>query len=164
MVFAYFIKINLKHFRPLLMKLTLYDIFLFFQWGCMVTSSIFSLALVGNKRIPKYMHKFYWYSIVASLFSLYNFFQKYFNISSKNALGFLHSTLLLFHFLFLSYFIYCALPNKSIPKFIKLLFFSFFFIIMTCLLANDLHKPQAAAFTFSSLGLVIFCCFYYSQL
>ena len=130
----------------------------------MLASSIFSLRLAGDKRVPKYMQQFYWYTIVAALFSFYNFFQKYFNISSQNAFGFFHSTLLLFHFIFLSYFIYCALPKKIIPKVIKLLFFFFFLMILTCLLTNDLNKPQSAAFTICNLGLVIFCCFYFSQL
>jgi len=110
------------------------------------------------------MGKFYWYTIVAGLFSFYNFFQKYFIISSKNAFGFLHSALLLFHFLFLSYFIYGVLPNKTIPKFLKILFFFLFLIIMICLLTNESPRPQSVAFTFTNLGLVIFCCYYYSQL
>ncbi len=110
------------------------------------------------------MQRFFWYTIVAAIFSLYCFFQKYFSISSKNVFGFFHSTLLLFHFIFLSHFIYSLLPNKNNQKYLKVLFFFFLLAVLNCLLVNDVTKPQSSAFVFTNFGLVIFCCFYYFQL
>jgi len=134
------------------------------MWGCMFASFLLSLKMIGNKNIPPYMRKFYWYTIIAASFSLYNFFQIYFSITSKNASGFFHSSLLLFHFIFLSHFIHSVFPNKKLPKSLKLLFFLFLVLIVTCLLVNDLSKPQSSAYVFTNFGLVIFCCWYYFQL
>ena len=146
------------------MKLPLYDIFLFFQWGCMIASSIFSLKLVGNKRIPSYMHKFYWYSIIVALVSIYSFLFKYFSVTNKNISGVLHSFLLLFHFIFLSLFIYRALPNKNISGYIKFLFFLFLSFILFCLFTIDVTIPKSIGYAISNFALVLFCCVYYSQL
>ncbi len=142
------------------MRLTLYDIFLFFQWGCMVASSIFSLKLVGNKRIPAYMHKFYWYSIIVALLSVYSFLYRYFNITNKNVSGVIHGFLLLFHFIFLSLFIYKILPNKNKSGFIKFLFFLFLLIILFCLFTIDVTIPKSIGYAFSNFALVLFCCIY----
>lgn len=146
------------------MKITFYDAIFFFQWGCMLASFIFSVRLMGNKKIPKYMNKFYWYSLVAALLGLYNFLYKHFNITSENVYDVLHSSLLLFHFIFLSHFIYQVVPNKKISKYIMLVFFLFLMVILFCLLTNDFSKNNSNAFAFTNLGLVLLCCLYYLQL
>ena len=146
------------------MRLSLYEIFLFFQWGCMVASSLFSLTLIGNKRIPKYMGKFYWYSIIVASVSVYTFLYRYFNVTNKYVSGVLHSFLLLFHFIFLSLFIYSVLPNKNISRFIKFLFFLFLSTLLLCLFTIDITIPKSIGYAFSNFGLVLFCCVYYSQL
>lgn len=110
------------------------------------------------------MNKFYLYSIVAALLSLYTFFQKYYQITSKELSDVLNSSLLLFHFIYLSLFIYRVLPNKKISLYIKLLFFLFVSAILYCLFTNDLTLPQSTAYGITNFGLVLFCCFYYLQL
>lgn len=144
--------------------MTFYDMLLFFQWACTFGSALFSIRLIGNTSIPKYMNKFYWYSLIAALLVIFNITQRYFNITSKNVSGAVHSSLLVFHFIFLSGFIYRVLPNKKISKYIKLLFFTLLLIILFCIFTNDLSLPQHKAYTFTNFGLVLFCCFYYFQL
>ena len=146
------------------MKISFYDIFLYFQWICTIASFIFSIRLIGNKNIPKYMNKFYWYPFIAVTLVLFNFLQKYFNIASKIVSGVIHSSLLIFHFIFLSIFIYRILPNKRLSVYFKLLFFLILFIILFCLFTNDLSMPQHKAYAFTNFGLVLFCCLYYFQL
>jgi len=146
------------------MKISLNDILLFFQWGCMLASSVFSLKLIGNASIPKYMEKFYWYSFIATFSSSFNYIQKYGYIFSKNVSVVLQSSLLLFHFIFLSLFIYRVLPTKIDSKEIKILFFLLLLIIIYCVFTNDLTIPAYKAYSFTNFGLVLFCCFYYLQL
>ncbi|MEP7107110.1 MAG: hypothetical protein ABI760_03995 [Ferruginibacter sp.] len=110
------------------------------------------------------MNKFYWYSFVAFILVLFDLLQKYFSIASKNVYDLFYSILLLFHFIFLSLFIYRVLPNKKNSKYLKLLFFLFLLVILFCLFTNDLSIPQSTAYAFTNLGLVLFCCFYYLQL
>lgn len=144
--------------------MTFYDILLYFQWICTLGSAIFSIRLIRNSNIPKYMNKFYWYSFIAVFLVMFNFLQKFFNITSKSVSGIIHSSLLLFHFIFLCLFIYRVLPNKKISKYIIILFFLFLFVILFCIFTNDLSAPQNKAYAFTNFGLVIFCCFYYLQL
>ena len=146
------------------MEKSFYDILLFFQWGCTLTSAILSFSLLRNSFVPKYMNKFYWYSLIAALLALFNFLQKYFSIASKNVSGVLHSALLLFHFIFLSLFIYSVLPNKKNSKYLKLLFVQFLLVILLCIFTNNISIPQSAAYSFTNFGLVLFCFIYYYQL
>jgi len=146
------------------MKMSLNDILLFFQWGCMLASSIFSIRLVRNTTIPKYMNNFYLYSFVATFSCTYIYLQKYSNLPIKNLSGLLQISHLLFHFIFLSLFIYRVLPNKNVSKKIKLVFFLFLFIIIFCVFTNDQNIPPYQAYSFTNFALVIFCCFYYLQL
>ncbi len=110
------------------------------------------------------MHKFYWYSIVVALISIHSFLYRYFSVTNKNVSGILHGFLLLFHFIFLSLFIYRTLPNKNISGYIKFLFFLFLSIIIFCLFTIDITIPKSTGYAFSNLALVLFCCVYYSQL
>jgi hypothetical protein len=146
------------------MKIALNDILLFFQWGCMFASSIFSIRLIGNSNIPKYMNNFYWYSFFATFSCAYIYLQKYSYIPSKNITGLIQNSHLLFHFIFLSLFIYRVLPNKNVSKNIKILFFLLLFIIIFCVFTNELSIPPYHAYAFTNFGLVLFCCLYYLQL
>jgi hypothetical protein len=146
------------------MKIAFYDIIFLFQCGCMLASAIFSIKLIGNKRIPPYMNKFYWYSFVAGVLAIFDLLRNYFNIINKNTYVFFDSILLLFHFIFLSLFIYRVLPKRSNSEYFKLLIIFFLLGILFCMFANDLTGPQSTAYTFTNFGLVIFCCIYYLQL
>ena len=146
------------------MKVTFYELILFFQWACMLASALVSLRLIRNTNAPKYMDKFYWYSIVAGLLSIYSFLHKYFNISNSVTSGILHSSLLLFHFVFLCWFIYRVLPKKNNLVALKFIFILFIFVISFCLITNSIAIHQSNAFAFTNFGLVLFCCVYYYQL
>ena len=146
------------------MKMTFSDIVLLFQWGCMIISSIVSIRLIKNVHVPKYMDKFYLYSLAAGVFAFFNFLQKYFSILSKSFSGFINSSLLLFHFIFLSIFIYKLLPKQNSSKKIIFLFLLFLSIILFSLFTNELSEPQSTAYAFANFGLVIFCCIYYLKL
>jgi len=130
----------------------------------MLSSAIFSLRLIGNKRVPRYMSYFYVYSLIGGIMHTLDYFRDYFKILDKIAWGIISNSLLLFHFTFLSFFIYSVLSNKNVFKLMTILFYIFLAIILFCFLTNDLSTPISTAFAFTNFGLVIFCCFYYVQL
>lgn len=146
------------------MKISLYDMLLIFQWLCMVASSIISLRLIKSEQVPDYMKKFYLYSVAAGVFAVYNFLQKYYSISTKNVAGLVNSILLLYHFIFLSLFIYKVIPKNNTGKNVIYLFALFLIVILYFLITNDPSKPQSTAYAFANFGLVIFCCVYYLKL
>lgn len=110
------------------------------------------------------MKGFYWYSMVAGLITTISFLQKKFYILNRPIWGLINNLLLLFHFIFLSLFIYGVLANKKFFRIMNVLFFTFIIIILFCLFTNNLSGQNSTAFAFTNFGLVIFCCFYYFQL
>jgi len=148
------------------MKLFFYDFVVFFQWGCMVASAIFSLRMIGNSRIALYIRGFYWYSVVAGLLALFTFshqYLRYLSIVSLNTMLLIDDILLVFHFIFLSHFIFRVSRHQNVSKLIKILFYLFLLVILVCLFTNDL-KQEFSAFAFANFGLVLFCCLYYFQI
>ncbi|MEO7767288.1 MAG: hypothetical protein ABIS01_07670, partial [Ferruginibacter sp.] len=115
----------------------------------MLASGIVSLRLVGNKKIQQYMNKFYWYSVVVATLSFYTILNAYFHFLGLKALGVLQSSLLLFHFAFLSLFIYRVLPNKKFGGYMKLIFILFLILIAFCMFETDLSKRHSKGYTFS---------------
>lgn len=144
------------------MKTSFFDSLLFFQWGCMLASGIFSIRLTGNRIIPHYMSNFYWYSFVAAVTASVDFLHLHFGIITDKVFFIFDGILSLFHFSFLALFVYNILPNKRNVKYAKLLFFAFLVLMSFCLLIKTLYFSIVP--TLSSLGLVLFCCIYYLQL
>jgi hypothetical protein len=134
--------------------MSLYDILLIFQWSCMILSGIISIRSIGNKNIPIYMENFYWYSFVAAVFSVFGFLHKYLFAVNKILVGVVQSSLLLFHFIFLSLFIYKVLPNKESWKYVKPLFPLFVLIILLSIFTNDI--------TFIAIHSICFYKFWFS--
>jgi len=146
------------------MRPSFYNIIILFQWACMLSSAGFSVRLIGNEHIPKYMKHFYWYSFVAAFVSTLSLLEKRFLFVDKLTWGYISNSLLLFHFIFLSSFIHGFLKNAKMLKVMRVLFFSFVFLILFFLFTNDLSIQISTAFATTNFGLVVFCCFYYFQL
>ncbi|MCW3092438.1 MAG: hypothetical protein JWP81_3507 [Ferruginibacter sp.] len=142
------------------MKLNFFDSLLFFQWACMIASATISLKLIGNKRTPEYMNKFYLYSLIAGVYSIYAISQKYFHFTSKHTLDLFGTVLLIFHFIFLSSFIYGVLPNKKLSFLSKLMFTSLLIAVIFFIFIDNIY----IAIALTNFSLVVFCCFYYLQL
>jgi len=111
------------------------------------------------------MKGFHWYPIIRSVTLSLEIVQLRFKIVTEITNGIFSNSLLLFHFTFLSIFIYRVLRDKKkLFKKISILFSIFFSVILFCLFTNDLKSPILNAFAFTNFGLVIFCCFYYFQI
>ncbi len=106
---------------------------------------------------------FFWYPLIALLVTLSVFINK--NFFYGNSLGSIINNLsLIFHYSFLSSFIIRVLPQKNKPRFIKVIFLFFLFLIIMTLLLSDMNTQVHVAFSISNLGLTIFCIIYYYQL
>ena len=110
------------------------------------------------------MSGFYWYNIVSILILITYIFSSKLHFFSLSFYHLINNYSLIFHFSFLSYFIY-RITKNTINKFI---FWTIFFVIMLSVLIiliyNNNSKSDFIAFAISNLGLIIFCIFYYYYL
>ena len=132
-----------------------------FQDGCMLLSLLFSLKLINNDKVIKYMKYFYWYSIVGGILVLLKWTNKNYSFPSNDIMSQIRNYSVLFHFTFLSVFIYSILPRKNNFKLLLLLFFSIVFITVFCLVTGESTKANSVAFSIGNLGLVICCIIYF---
>ena len=147
-----------------LIKMGFLDITIWFQFVCMFLSFIISLRTIKNKNIPGYMRGYYWYSLIAATLSVWLIINMYILPIKPNYYSFINNTSLLFHFIFLSLFIYRASADKETFYFYTILFLIFLLVISFSLLTHNLEKHSPTSFALTNLGLVIFCIFYYYQL
>lgn len=147
-----------------MLNILFYKIIVFFQWACILASFICALKIVKDRKLSFHMKGFFFYPFIAAFNVIFNLFYTYFDITSKLVHGIINNSLILFHFIFLSLFIYTFLPNKKISKYIIFIFFSFIAVILFFLFTKDISERQPTAFAISNLGLVIFCFVYYFQL
>lgn len=146
------------------MSTLVYKAIVIFQWICIIVSAIFALKIVQCKSTPKILKRFCIYSLIAATNTIFNLLHNYFKASSNLTYGIVNNSLLLFHFIFLTAFIYQVLPNKFISKIFFIIQAFFLLIIIYSFFTNDLTKHQPTTFAVSNFGLVIFCFFYYYQL
>ena len=131
------------------------------QLFAIVTSFIFSLTLLKNKKIPKYLKNFFWYPTIGVVVILPEIFDLNFNASE---IFIINNLSILFHYSFLSLFIIRIIPQNRKWWYLKYIFITFFIAIIIYLFCNDLSKPQHLAFAISNFGLTIFCILYYFYL
>jgi hypothetical protein len=144
-------------------KIIHYTLF-YLQFIVMCVSLIFSLRLINNKNVPKYLIGFYWYPVVGfiTLFSevlINTFFSEY-----KKYAWLINNLSVIYHFCFLSLFIIGVLNYKGNLKYLYFIFFVFFVLIIVSLFSNNLFKNIPLAFSISNFGLVLFCILYYFDL
>lgn len=127
------------------------------------TSFIFSLRLIKNEKIPKYMKGFYWYTVVGVLVLIPSLFYAYFYIGNKLA-SITNNLSLIFHYSFLSIFILKILPKNKGAIYLKIIFLLFLILIIYFLVTRDISRQINQVFSISNIGLTIFCIVYYYQL
>lgn len=151
--------------KTLLMGNASLIILYYIQSVVILISFLFSLKLIKNRSIPKYMYRFYWYNIVAILVTLFFLLQLHFFGKLNLALG-LNNISVLFHFTFLSFFVIKVIPNhnKKALLFLKLIYFVIVFFTIKFFINTNITKQINAAFSIINLGLFIFTLTYYFQL
>lgn len=123
-------------------------------------SFCFSLRLVKNKNVPKYLKGFYLYPMVCVLVAIPFIFPIHLGLNAS----IINSLSLIFHFTYLSYFISKVLNVKKLKQILVSLFAIFFCIITVLLWREDLNEPVNYIFSISAIGLTIFSILYYYQI
>jgi hypothetical protein len=138
--------------------------YLFYDLQCfgIMLSFLFSLRLVNKKVSPTYMKLFKWYSIIGAAVMIPTVLDLHF--FKKGYTYYIINFSLLFHYLFLAYFIFKLVIKEKIGIFLTLIFFSILIFILYLLFSSKLSDQNFQAFTIANLGVVIFCIFYYFKL
>jgi len=144
--------------------MTIYNIMIWFQWCCMLLSFIFSIRTINNNSIPSYMRGFYIYSLLALCLcslSVINLLTGHINF---HYLVIIQKLSLIFHYSFLSYFIYGTFTNRKVKLFFTPIFFSFLCLILISLVDNLYEIDTFHTNAITNLALVFYCLIYYYQL
>ena len=128
-----------------------------------LVSFIYSIIILKNNNIPKYIKGFYWYTIVTINIALVHISEKYFNLIPKDFFRILNLVSLIYHYTFLSLFISQFLILKKQRKYFKVLFI-IFIIMLIAFIFTDIINHSVISFAIANLGLIMFCIFYYNQL
>ncbi|MEJ7611687.1 MAG: hypothetical protein WKF88_10960 [Ferruginibacter sp.] len=133
-------------FQVLLTSLYFINLFLF-------------LKVRKNKNIEGLLQTFYLYPLVGALVSML-FWLRHFDLFPKDIFRIINQVSVLFHFSFLSFFIYKKVDRSKIYRFIAIVFF----IIIIPFLYNDMFKGTFVSFAIANGFLFILCCFYFYNL
>lgn len=129
------------------------------QWiGSLVyfVELIIALKVSKNENAPVIMRKFFWYPLVGTIIGLLFVF-KNLNVI-PNQIGFIANTIsLLFHYSFLSFFIYTVTDKQS--KF-KLIIF-LLLVILIVFIISDIVNSYTTSFAFANSCLFIFSLYYF---
>lgn len=144
-------------------KIIHYTLF-YLQFIVICISLIFSLRLIKNKNVPKYLNGFYWYPIVGFITLLSEVIIRTFSNEFKKYAWLINNLSIIYHFCFLTLFIIGVLKNKNNHMYLYFIFFVFNVLIVVSLTSNNLYKAIPLAFSISNFGLVLFCVLYYFDL
>ncbi len=127
-------------------------------------SCFYSLRLIGSKTIPTYLRGFYWYSIIGALTSLMLLSSIFFSPIRIPMFSRINSVTLIFHFSFLTFFIFRILKNDRVVTFLKVCFWIILFLLIVSI-ANDVYFDTCSlSFCVANVSLFLFCLFYYYQI
>jgi hypothetical protein len=117
---------------------------------------IIALKILKNINASAIMRKFFWYPLVGSIIGLVAILKNVHIISTK--ISFIFTTCsILFHFSFLSFFLFVVTEKKFFFK--TILFFTFFTTIV--LLISDVRHGYAASYAFTNSCLFFFSLYYF---
>lgn len=108
------------------------------------------------------MRYFWLYPLVNIIVLIPHFCGTYFGLFISFTIA-LNNFSVIFHFSFLSFFIIRILPQKNEKK-ILIILYSIFLVFISFFIIKEPFNQGGPAFSISSLGLSIFCIFYYFQL
>lgn len=143
-----------------LMRSITYTLF-FLQLAIIIVSFLVSTLMVWRKNIDWRIKIFVLYPFVAVLVFSVLIYSMFFDKSVQPNATILNNYSLLFHFSFLSFFIYTKLKLTFIKRLLIFSFFSFFIIIIIVLFSYSQVIENKLAFSISNIGLIISCLFYY---
>lgn len=136
----------------------------YFQFGCIAFSFLFSLKTINNDNISGCMKGFYWYSLVAVFFSGITIFNLQIDKNFLKIAFALNKCSFVFHYSFLSIFIYRALNHERLKKVVLYLFFIFLSVILYLFIRTIFQNDSFLINSTTNFFLVLFCLFYYYDL
>ena len=146
------------------MKFSLFDTTLWFEYLCMFISLCVGLYVRRYKNVPAYMRNFYWYSLVAGVIVILLVTNHLYHYCSEKLFSYFNNASVLFHFSFLSIFIFRILPIQKWKILFWLYFSTIFCLIIYSFFTSNLMVPGTTPFVISNLGLILLCLLYYYQL
>lgn len=123
---------------------------------------LYSFQLYKKQNIPQYMKGFFWYPTAGCIVALVWILAKQ-NYLTDLTLQHVNSYSLLFHFSFLSYFIFRVVSNNRIKKLIILFFFTCLISLLITLFL-DSYNTTRLPFNITNYGLFFCSLFYYYSL
>ena len=109
------------------------------------------------------MRGFYWYPAIALAMAILHIIEKYFHLTHKELYRITNLISLLFHFIFLTSFIFRFYSTKKEKGYFKVLFWLFIMILIIFIIIDIIYH-SVIAFGIANTGLFIFCIYYYYQL
>ncbi len=135
---------------------TLLKTFHWIHFSIFITQLFFALRLRRNIDVLPIMKHFYWYPIVGTIVTAILVLQ-HFNIFSIRFAFCFNGGSLLFHYLFLSYFIYNVTGKNKYFKIVMWLFF----LLIPGLIINDILSKYIDSYAFSNACLFFYALFYF---
>lgn len=134
--------------------------------GAQVFIIVSTLIYCYRKRhkieINEYMKNFYWYPLVGSCIGLI-WFLGIMKLVPESLFNYLNALSLIFHFSFLSGFIFKVVHNKAFQIYLLMIFWTFQ-ILIAFFLFRDFYSNASTAFVLTNLGLFLFCMVFYCDL
>lgn len=109
------------------------------------------------------MKGFFLYPVINMITTILQISTRYFHLFPTELFRTINLISLLFHFTFLSLFIYQFFKTKNERKYYQLLFL-FFIILLTIFIIKDIYTHYVISFGIANTGLFVFCILYYNLL
>ena len=110
------------------------------------------------------MRGFFWYPTIGMALVIPNVLVIFFLKDFRYIASVINNISLIFHYTFLSIFIYKVIPSSKKDIIFKVFFAIFFCLIILCLAIKNIDKNNGLAFAIANFALVCFCLKYYSEL
>ncbi len=110
------------------------------------------------------MRGFFWYPMIGVLAIIPGFIARNFCESWYVFGAIIHKFSILFHYSFLSIFIFRAIPGKKNNIYLTIIFLTFLFLILFFLLRVNIETRSDHSFAIANFGLVIYSIIYYYYL
>lgn len=137
----------------------IYRIYHFLTFLIFLCELILALKIFSNNSVQNVIKLFFFYPLIGTIVTFF-FLLNHFNLDSEHFAHILNIVSLLFHYLFLSFFIY-NVTEKS--KRFKIIVF-FFFILLLISIFNDILNLFSNSFAFANGCLFVFSFYYFYYL
>ncbi len=141
------------------MEEKIYRIYHFLTLLIFLYELILALKIVSNNHVQNFIRSFFLYPLIGTIVT-FSFILEYFDIFSSYLASVINTISLLFHYLFLSFFIYNV--TGKFERFKVTIFFILILLIISTI--YDILNRSSNSFAFANGSLFIFSLFYFYNL